>query len=925
MRLVRRLGLAALCGCFAVPAAAQRTGPCPQEAFAAPAGPISGVVTESRGLQPARLGSQPTECLFGPDGQVRAALYPSSPYEPSPYVRVFSGAQAGYGSPWDGRSGEKIPVFPATHFSSVDSATLERIERAAGIRRAEPLAVAQKESPSEAPPEVSTVRRAGYNPTTPSTHGSATSLRATNRTYDDFDRLKSETVQLEDGSAATISYTYWRNGQRKTVTDTVGRVTFYEYDGRNLLSRLTANQGLPDEQVTSYEYWGDGLLKTVTKPDGTVTSYDYDRADRLTSVVVQKDGAALIFYAYTYDANGNRLTQVESNGGPPETTTYTYDALDRLETVTYPDGRSVAYGYDKVGNRTAETEWDAAGVVVSEKVAAFDQANRLSTVTDAVNPANNTTFTYDRNGNLTAKTTAAGATIYEYDLRDQLVEVRQGQQIAARFAYDAFGRRYLKIGNEGFRQYLYDQTSLLQEFTEHKVEVAKYEWGGYRLESQFRLDEPRRYLHFDALGSVAALTEASGSVAARYHYDAWGRHRDPGELEASANRFGFTGYYFDTETSHYFAKARYYDPEVGRFISQDTFEGRIDEPPSLNLYLYANANPTRYVDPTGHSAEIAKIYELKRKLKEAAERVAKFGERLKKTAAEVGMGISTGAAAFLSIAPDPETGGYTIGPPGHMSEAGEREYYVQPQTETERRTAQVTDLVLTAAPLLGARSPSKAPSGVVIERGSSVASAERLALIQEAQGVAPTTEALRQAMKSLGSSADLLKVANERLAARKAEFSGVDAYGMAKDAEGAGTAVAPKSGLASPGNVEVLADAGPTGAQTGKLNAQIGELRGYQTALEEGHTGIRGPGKTDVKGVDYITLDQEGRVVVWDAKYRGPGYRHPSSLPAGKLQRWMPEIQKAVDAMPDGPAKAAAQRALETGQVVGRIFKWPPQ
>jgi YD repeat-containing protein len=115
------------------------------------------------------------------------------------------------------------------------------------------------------------------------------------------------------------------------------------------------------------------------------------------------------------------------------------------------------------------------------------------------------TFAYDRNGNVVSKTTATGVTTYFYDVRDLLVETRVGEQVTSRFAYDGFGRRYLKIGDEGIRQYLYDQTSIVEELTEQNVEVAKYDWGGNNLLSLFRLSEPRRYFHFDGLGTVVAL------------------------------------------------------------------------------------------------------------------------------------------------------------------------------------------------------------------------------------------------------------------------------------------------------------------------------------------------------------------------------------------------------------------------------------
>ncbi|MCL4821966.1 MAG: hypothetical protein KJ067_22800, partial [Vicinamibacteria bacterium] len=85
--------------------------------------------------------------------------------------------------------------------------------------------------------------------------------------------------------------------------------------------------------------------------------------------------------------------------------------------------------------------------------------------------------------------------------------------------------------------------------------------------------------------------------------DAWGNYRNPDELEASKNRFGFTGHLFDRETGTYYAKARYFDPSLGRFLSQDSYLGEIDNPPSIHRYTWAHNRPTYYVDPTGNAVE----------------------------------------------------------------------------------------------------------------------------------------------------------------------------------------------------------------------------------------------------------------------------------------------------------------------------------
>ena len=150
-----------------------------------------------------------------------------------------------------------------------------------------------------------------------------------------------------------------------------------------------------------------------------MATHDYDKADRLLSITNAKDATPISSYLYSgihpatglpvsYDANGNRLIQVETNGGTTETTTYGYDDLDRLATVTYPidtaypQGRVVSYGYDAVGNRIRETEKDSADVVLADKQGLFDNPNRLTELTDLVAPANSTTFTWDPNGNQTS-------------------------------------------------------------------------------------------------------------------------------------------------------------------------------------------------------------------------------------------------------------------------------------------------------------------------------------------------------------------------------------------------------------------------------------------------------------------------------------------------------------------------------------------
>ncbi len=131
--------------------------------------------------------------------------------------------------------------------------------------------------------------------------------------------------------------------------------------------------------------------------------------------------------------------------------------------------------------------------------------------------------------------------------------------------------------------------------------LAKYDYGPNRLLSLNHVTEGLQFYLTDALNSVTNLTRSDGGIQARYQYDAFGNAR--GQVGDSFNRFGFTGHERDTETGLMYFKARFYDPETGRFLSHDAFGGTQDNPPSLHRYLYAFQNPTVWVDLTGLSAQ----------------------------------------------------------------------------------------------------------------------------------------------------------------------------------------------------------------------------------------------------------------------------------------------------------------------------------
>jgi RHS repeat-associated protein len=166
-----------------------------------------------------------------------------------------------------------------------------------------------------------------------------------------------------------------------------------------------------------------------------------------------------------------------------------------------------------------------------------------------------------------------------------------------RLCTDPLGRRIERAAAGITTKYLYDGQNILRRTQTDATgtQVLTYIQGP-------GLDDPLAkednsgalvYYHADALGSILATTSQAGSVVSTRRYDAWGNL----EAGASESDYAFTGREWDPETGLYYYRARYYSPQMGRFLSEDP--RRFQEGP--NLYAYVRANPTTFVDPSGTS------------------------------------------------------------------------------------------------------------------------------------------------------------------------------------------------------------------------------------------------------------------------------------------------------------------------------------
>ena len=394
-----------------------------------------------------------------------------------------------------------------------------------------------------------------------------------------YDR-KNQLLAKTAGGRTLVSYAYDAEGNRTASTDVTGNCTKYTYD---LLGRMT---GVRDEKtgfLATYEYTKAGDLKKVNTPVlNTVYAYDEDR--NLTALRTMEAGDAsvekiLADNTYRYNKNGQRTEKTTLAG----TTKYTYDVLGQL--VQENDH---IYTYDRAGNRTGVQTDDR------REIYSYDRGRlRNRTVERQQDPAGSQTYTYryDAQGN----TLSDGENTYLYDCLNRITEVKTKAGDIQKNHYDAEGLRSQMEENGKLVSFIYADREVIAEEDE-AGEHIRYIRGHELLASDS--ERARTYYHYacDEMGSITDITDCHGTVLNHYAYDAFGNRTV--EEETVENRFGFAGEILDAVTGQYYLRARFYNPVIARFLSEDTYYGD-----GLNLYAYCHNNPVGYVDPSGHLCE----------------------------------------------------------------------------------------------------------------------------------------------------------------------------------------------------------------------------------------------------------------------------------------------------------------------------------
>ncbi|MEF2148457.1 RHS repeat domain-containing protein [Aquilutibacter rugosus] len=457
-----------------------------------------------------------------------------------------------------------------------------------------------------------------------------------------WDARNRETARTYPDGLGNATTTYWPDGLVNTQTayngggNTVPVITAHSFNKRRLPITETSSQPGWYAWTVQRGYDSAANPNSITYPNGLVVQYAPNALGQPTQVTAS-DGttlaSAIQFYPngalqqfnygngiahtmtqnarqlparsldvgvidenYSYDPNANTTAISDPIAGTAGNRIMTYDLGDRLLTTT-----AAIFGGDGVHRNS----YDALDNIKSWKLTGVkDYATYVYDARNLPTQINNNagsilvTQSFDAQGNLSSKNGQG----YQFDYGNRLRAV-SGVEVSR---YDAAGRRVMRWPSTGdglLAMYTADNAFIYAE--NHRAAVRKrssfvHLQGSLLATYENNIDTNANawiYQHTDAIGSPVATTNAAGTVTERTNYEPWGAAIG----KPAMDRVGYTGHQMDGTTGLIYMQQRYYDPQIGKFLSTDPVTANSSTSANFNLYWYANNNPFRFTDPDGRS------------------------------------------------------------------------------------------------------------------------------------------------------------------------------------------------------------------------------------------------------------------------------------------------------------------------------------
>jgi RHS repeat-associated protein len=449
--------------------------------------------------------------------------------------------------------------------------------------------------------------------------------------YDSRGRMASQTKP--DGT--TSEYEYTNSGFLSKVTHGNGDVTTYTYDNNERLQFVTSDSGF----ARSYSYYSSGDLGTATNPTGPTQGYSFYTFTNNNTGALQnfysddQDFIDQHYYQYGGVLTAQLFVRPRTNATPAEipvafrqlvlscmnpnacTDPDIAAAMIKFQAINPVTDRA---SYTDIENRVAQVLWNFAPARYLNTMA--PATGRLTSRDDRI-AGTTSSYAYDSAGNLANRTTRRTTTSavlsedeFTFDKRDRMTRYSRlpGGDVVD-YAYDDQGRLTRIIEGAATTALRYDLDGRLVQETAGSTDIT-YAYNPLGLESMTLTlaggTTESYYYEFNTRGDVIHLVDSSGTIAATYHYDAWGNQRtegDPALLQH--NRFTYSarsGTIYVRPMGMYFMGIRWYDPTQQRFISEDP--AGTDPNTHANTYSYANNNPITNIDATGLTARPVRTF-----------------------------------------------------------------------------------------------------------------------------------------------------------------------------------------------------------------------------------------------------------------------------------------------------------------------------